>query len=138
MFGDLATIPAGLGEAILGGGGEIVGFSLDLTGVGAVVGVPINIVSGAAIVHGGASSALGFTHFMEGMKGGGKTGRKINQDRATVARKSIERLQAEKAQAKTKAERREIQRQIDHWRLKLRESEEHARVRQVTARRASL
>jgi hypothetical protein len=94
------------------------------------IGVPVNVVSGAAIAHGSTASGLGFVHLMEGRKGGGRTGRKINQDRADVARGKIERLKAEKAQAKTNSEKEAIQKQIDHWRRKLKQSEEHARVGQ--------
>jgi RHS repeat-associated protein len=128
--GDGASILIGLQEALAGGGGEVLGLGLDLTGVGVAIGVPVNVVSGAAIAHGSTASGLGFVHLMEGRKGGGRTGRKINQDRADVARGKIERLKAEKAQAKTNSEKEAIQKQIDHWRRKLKQSEEHARVGQ--------
>lgn len=70
-IGDGAAIPAGLAEALLGGGGEVVGVSFDLTGAGALLGVPINIISGAAVVQGGTASALGFVHFSMGTHKGG-------------------------------------------------------------------
>jgi RHS repeat-associated protein len=69
--GDLASIPAGLQEALVGGGLEGIGIGLDLTGAGAILGIPANIVGGVMIAHGGTTSALGAIHFMEGMKKGG-------------------------------------------------------------------
>jgi RHS repeat-associated protein len=130
MFGDLASISAGLNEALSGGALEVLGLGLDATGEGAILGVPLNFVGAAMGVQGGVASGLGAVHFMEGVKGGGKTGKKINPDRAEVAKGKIEELKAAKAQAKTNTERNEIQRKIEHWRLKLRESELHARIRQ--------
>jgi len=72
LFGDAAAIPAGLAETLLGAGGEAVGFSLDLTGAGAVIGIPVNIVSGAAAIQGGSASALGYVHFSKGTRKGGE------------------------------------------------------------------
>ena len=66
--GDLASIPAGLEEALVGGGIEGGGIILDLTGAGAVIGIPANVLGGLVIAHGGTTSALGAIHFMEGMK----------------------------------------------------------------------
>ncbi len=60
-------------------------------------------------------------------KGGGKTGRKINTNRQQVAEQKIQELKQQKANAATKAEKRGIQRQIDHQRRNLQKSEEHAR-----------
>ena len=51
--GDVATTIQGVGEIILGSGGEAGGLTLDATGVGAVIGVPANIVSAGIIAHGG-------------------------------------------------------------------------------------
>jgi hypothetical protein len=51
--GDIATAAAGAGLMLLGAGGDVGGGLLDLTGVGAVAGIPINIASTAAVVAGG-------------------------------------------------------------------------------------
>ncbi|MFE9422527.1 putative T7SS-secreted protein [Kitasatospora sp. NPDC006697] len=50
--GSLAETGLGLGMAVLGAGGEVGGFALDLTGIGSVVGVPVQVVSAAAIAGG--------------------------------------------------------------------------------------
>jgi hypothetical protein len=52
--GDVATAAAGAGLMLLGAAGDAGGLVLDATGVGAVIGVPANVVSTAAIVTGGA------------------------------------------------------------------------------------
>jgi uncharacterized protein YukE len=57
--GDVATAAAGAGLALAGAGGDIGGGLLDLTGVGAIAGVPINIASTAAVVAGGGLVAAG-------------------------------------------------------------------------------
>jgi hypothetical protein len=51
--GDVATAAAGAGLMVAGAAGDAGGGLLDLTGVGAVAGVPINVVSTAAIAAGG-------------------------------------------------------------------------------------
>jgi RHS repeat-associated protein len=62
--GDLgATISGGL-EVVGGLGGEVGGLALDATGVGAVVGVPANIVSAGVIAHGGVTAAEGAGHLL--------------------------------------------------------------------------
>jgi hypothetical protein len=43
---------AGLGLTVLSAGGEVGGIALDATGVGAVIGVPANVVSAAGIATG--------------------------------------------------------------------------------------
>lgn len=57
--GDLLTAAAGAGLMVAGAAGDAGGLILDATGVGAVVGVPANVVSTAAIVTGGAMVAGG-------------------------------------------------------------------------------
>jgi hypothetical protein len=47
------------GLMVLGGGGEVGGALLDATGIGAVVGVPANVVSAGVIATGGAIAAAG-------------------------------------------------------------------------------
>ncbi|MDT5025582.1 MAG: hypothetical protein QOE61_2008 [Micromonosporaceae bacterium] len=54
---DLAVTAAGVGLMVLGVGGEIGGFALDVTGTGAIVGVPVNIAS-AALITAGATMAV--------------------------------------------------------------------------------
>ncbi len=63
-FGDAGAAIVGAGEFVLGTGGNVGGLALDATGVGAVAGVPANIVSTAAMVQGGAATGEGFTHLL--------------------------------------------------------------------------
>lgn len=58
---DIGQILAGMGLLVAGTGGEILGFSLDATGVGAVLGVPANVVSAAAIATGAGLVVHGAT-----------------------------------------------------------------------------
>ena len=51
----IAAAQVGL-EAVLGAGGEVSGFTLDLTGIGAAFGIPVNVASGLVIAHGGATA----------------------------------------------------------------------------------
>jgi RHS repeat-associated protein len=64
------------------------------------------------------------------VKGGGKTGRKINEKRAQKLMEQIEEAKKEKKEAKTKKEKQRIQKKIDHFRRSLKKSEEHARKKQ--------
>ncbi|WP_436524233.1 putative T7SS-secreted protein [Actinoplanes sp. HUAS TT8] len=50
--GDVATAAAGIGLMLLSSGGEGLGVALDATGAGAVVGVPLNVVSAAGLATG--------------------------------------------------------------------------------------
>jgi hypothetical protein len=50
--GSTAAAAAGIGLAALSSGGEGLGFALDATGVGAIAGVPLNIVSAAGVAAG--------------------------------------------------------------------------------------
>lgn len=50
-LGDVTAAGQGVGEVIVGTGGNVAGVALDATGVGAVVGVPANVVSTAVTVH---------------------------------------------------------------------------------------
>jgi hypothetical protein len=50
--GSVATAAAGIGLAALSSGGEGLGLALDATGIGAVAGVPLNVVSAAGIAAG--------------------------------------------------------------------------------------
>ncbi|WP_328377200.1 hypothetical protein OHB13_13085 [Streptomyces sp. NBC_00440] len=54
----------------VGVGGEFGGAALDATGVGALAGVPVNVVSGAAITGGGALTYKGFDDFITAMSEG--------------------------------------------------------------------
>ncbi|MFE2379455.1 RNase A-like domain-containing protein [Streptomyces sp. NPDC059398] len=54
----------------VGVGGEFGGAALDATGIGAVAGVPVNILSGAAIAGGGALTYKGFDDFIAAMSKG--------------------------------------------------------------------
>jgi hypothetical protein len=53
IAGDVTTFVQGLTEIGVGAGGEVGGLALDATGVGAVAGVPANVVSAGVIAHGG-------------------------------------------------------------------------------------
>ena len=63
-IGDAIATAQGVGEMVLGAGGNIGGLMLDATGVGAIVGVPA-AVSTAAMVHGGATALTGATNMMK-------------------------------------------------------------------------
>jgi hypothetical protein len=138
MFGDLASISAGLNEALSGGELEVLGVALDLTGEGAVVGIPLNAIGGAMVIHGGAVSGLGAVHLMEGIKGGGKTGGKVSKDALKSGQEKVARLRKDLKEMNSKPnkvpadkvaierKRSELKRAEDQ----LRRSEEHARVGQ--------
>lgn len=75
-------IAGGLALATLGAGGEVLGVGLDLTGVGAVIGVPVNVASAGVIATGLGIAGVGATQIaqdamgpdrvhMEGEGGGG-------------------------------------------------------------------
>ena len=51
-FGDIASIVTGAGEVLLGAGEEVVGVALNATGVGAVIGIPLNVAGVATGFHG--------------------------------------------------------------------------------------
>jgi hypothetical protein len=73
-IGDAIATVQGAVEVLAGTGGEVGGTALDLTGVGAVVGVPVNVVSAGAIVHGGTVATtglanLGITLYKNGTEG---------------------------------------------------------------------
>ncbi|MEV6971900.1 putative T7SS-secreted protein [Kitasatospora sp. NPDC093806] len=81
--GAVLEIAGGLGLATLGAGGEVLGVGLDLTGAGAVVGVPVNILSAGLIATGAGMAGLGASQIaqdamgpdrvhMEGNGGGGQ------------------------------------------------------------------
>jgi len=61
-IGDAVAAVQGTVEFLGGIGGEVGGTALDLTGVGAVAGVPINVASGVAIVHGGTVAGTGLAN----------------------------------------------------------------------------
>ncbi|MDP9268026.1 MAG: hypothetical protein M3P27_06820, partial [Acidobacteriota bacterium] len=64
-FGDAAATVQGAGEVLFGGGGEVAGVVLDATGVGAVVGVPVNVVSAGVIAHGATTAVIGSAHLFK-------------------------------------------------------------------------
>jgi hypothetical protein len=63
--GDFGAAVAGGAETLAGAGGEVGGFALDATGVGAAIGVPANVVSAGAIVQGAAAATMGVTNLMK-------------------------------------------------------------------------
>ena len=52
LTGNVYSMFEGGSEIIAGGGGEVLGFSLDATGVGSAAGIPVNVASAALIAHG--------------------------------------------------------------------------------------
>lgn len=63
--GEIAT---GIVQTIGGASGEIGGVALDATGVGALVGVPVNVASAAVIVQGAGNVTVGLANLMEGIE----------------------------------------------------------------------
>ena len=63
--GEFAT---GVTQIVTAAGGEVGGFILDATGVGAVAGVPINVASAAVAIQGGGNVGAGLTNFMQAVK----------------------------------------------------------------------
>src|SRR6185295_12256651 len=57
-FGHAVAAGVGVVEIIYGAGGEVLGFTLDATGVGALVGVPVNVVSAGVISHGVVTTGI--------------------------------------------------------------------------------
>ncbi|WP_051967552.1 hypothetical protein [Kitasatospora mediocidica] len=57
--GSVAEMAGGLALASVGAGGEVLGVALDATGVGAVIGVPANVVSAGAIATGAGLMSMG-------------------------------------------------------------------------------
>jgi RHS repeat-associated protein len=68
LVGDGASMVLGYVEVGAGVSGEVGGLVLDVTGVGAAVGIPVQIVSGALIAHGATTTVISSTHFMSGIK----------------------------------------------------------------------
>jgi RHS repeat-associated protein len=60
--GDTVAAVQGVVEVVAGGGGEAGGVALDATGVGAVVGVPLNVASAVVIAHGATTATEGVAH----------------------------------------------------------------------------
>ena len=72
-FGDGAATVSGAVEALSGAGGEVGGTLLDLTGVGALAGIPINIASAGVIAHGVTTGLVGGAHLAKDVsQSGGK------------------------------------------------------------------
>jgi len=61
-IGDAGAAVTGAAEVIVGAGGEIGGAALDLTGPGAILGVPLNVGSALVIAHGATASTAGVAH----------------------------------------------------------------------------
>jgi len=60
--GDAVATATGTLETIVGGGAELLGGALDLTGVGALIGVPVNVASAGIIAHGATTAVEGGGH----------------------------------------------------------------------------
>jgi RHS repeat-associated protein len=72
-IGDAVATLQGAVETLAGAGGEIGGTALDLTGVGVLIGVPTQVVSAGAIVHGSATATVGFVHLVKAANAPGTT-----------------------------------------------------------------
>lgn len=68
-LGSVAAVAGGLGLATLGAGGEIGGFVLDATGIGAVLGVPAAVVSAAGITTGLGIAGAAMSNIMHDAAG---------------------------------------------------------------------
>jgi hypothetical protein len=140
-LGDALAVVVGAYEMFQGLTGEAIGTGLDLSIVGAPAGALVNVGSLVPLLHGGGTALAGFVHLRESNRsGGGRTGRKVNADRAAAARAELERLRGEfeaaiKKPNKTPEDKAQIQRLINAIRRqtdRLRASEEHARAGQGT------
>lgn len=111
MIGDTGQVLGGLGLAVLGAGGEAGGVALDATGIGAVVGVPANVVSAGAIATGGALAlhgALGYGRAASQMHmsadsgggGGGGSGGSIDQSAKTFNDRELKIAEALQSEGK--------------------------------------
>jgi hypothetical protein len=80
--GDLGAMVQGAAQVVLGTGGNIGGLALDATGVGAVVGVPVNVVSTAVTVEGAGAATMGAVNLM---KAGGNFSQGTKQDAKAAA-----------------------------------------------------
>jgi RHS repeat-associated protein len=63
-IGDVASAVVGVVEVSGGVGGEVGGIALDSTGAGAVVGVPLNVVSAGLISHGTVMTSAALGHLI--------------------------------------------------------------------------
>lgn len=59
--GDVVEMAAGAAMTVVGAGGEIAGFGLDMTGVGAVAGMPVNVAAAGLMTAGAVTTAHGAT-----------------------------------------------------------------------------
>ncbi|MBV9023382.1 MAG: hypothetical protein JO362_06225 [Streptomycetaceae bacterium] len=66
----MAETVGGLFLMVLGAGGEVGGFALDLTVVGGVIGVPVNVLSAGVMAGGGALAYEGLHTWMAAMANG--------------------------------------------------------------------
>ncbi len=126
--GDLFSFFAGAYETALGLSTASSGLAIAATGVGAAPGLAIAAGGAAAATHGVGVATSGAVHFMDGVSGGGKNGRKLRRGAKERINSQIDALKAEMAKAPTKAERKAKQKQIDHLRNQLSKSEPHGRA----------
>jgi len=77
-IGDFGATVVGAGETLLGAGGEVGGLALDATGVGAVAGVPVGVVSTAAVIQGSSAVLVGGANLLKAANesSGANTGEK--------------------------------------------------------------
>jgi RHS repeat-associated protein len=92
-----ATVTGGV-ETLVGGGGNVGGLALDLTGGGAVLGVPINVAATGLMLHGGGTTAAGFYNLF---KQGGTYTRRDDDNKVQRSGRTndLDRRQGEHARA---------------------------------------
>jgi RHS repeat-associated protein len=80
LIGDGVSVLLSGYEMFLGVEGGIGGTLLDFTGGGAAVGIPVQAVSGAMIVHGSVTTAISSAHLMAGLKSRSGSGKERSSD----------------------------------------------------------
>ena len=98
-IGDAVSTVVGTVETLAGTGGEVLGSALDLTGVGAVVGVPLNVAAAGLIVHGGTTAVISGVHLAqdasEASSSSGETLSRLGTDRESAGRLGRKAAEAE-------------------------------------------
>jgi RHS repeat-associated protein len=88
VVGDAVATIQGIQEIATGIGGEVGGLGLDATGVGALAGVPVGIVSAGLVAHGATTAGIGGANlFRAGTSGSGE----FKPQSSTPAREAYKR-----------------------------------------------
>jgi len=96
-LGDAVSTAQGVGEMIIGGGGEVLGLALDATGVGSIVGVPINVAAAGLAAHGVGTTIQGGVHMAQDVNSSssGETLSRLGTDRESAGRLGRKAAEAE-------------------------------------------